>query len=147
MKILVGVCTLLFATLPLAGAQAQADDEASRILSLESAWSQAEVAHDGHALEPLLASTFGYTDDDGSFMNKDQWLAHVSRGDDHYQQLANEDQSVKVYGDAAVVTGKYRAKLERAGKNLILHGRFTDTWIKQNGTWKCVASQSTLITN
>jgi hypothetical protein len=25
------------------------------------------------------------------------------------------------------------------------HGRFTDTWVNQNGTWQCVASQSTLI--
>ena len=147
MRILVGVCTLLFSTLQFASAQAKADDEASRILGFENAWAQAEAIHDAKALEPLLAETFAYTDDDGGFMNKDQWLAHVSRGDDHYQQLANEDQSVKVYGDAAVVTGKYRARMEQNSKKVVLRGRFTDTWIKQNGTWKCVASQSTLISN
>jgi hypothetical protein len=147
MRILVGVCTLLLATLHLVTAQVKPDDEASRILSLENAWSQAEVVHDAKALEPLLADTFAYTDDDGSFMNKQQWLTHVGRGDDHYQQLANEDQNVKLYGDAAVVTGKYREKVDRGGKSVVVHGRFTDTWIKQNGTWKCVASQSTLITN
>lgn len=147
MRILVMLCAVLFAISPLAAAQAKTGDEALRILTFENAWSQAEAAHDAKALEPLLADTFTYTDDDGSFMNKDQWLAHVARGDDHYQQLANEDQNVKVYGDAAVVTGKYREKIERGGKTAALRGRFTDVWIKQNGTWKCVASQSTLITN
>ena len=146
MRILVAVCTVLIA-LSIAAAQANPDEDGSRILSLESAWAQAEVAHDAKALEPLLADTFAYTDDDGSFMNKEQWLTHVGRGDDHYQQLANEDQNVKVYGDAAVVTGKYREKVDRSGKAVVLHGRFTDTWIKRNGTWRCVASQSTLITN
>lgn len=146
MKILVAVCTVLLTAFPLA-AQANNDEDASRILSLENAWAQAEVAHDAKALEPLLADTFSYTDDDGTVMTKEQWLAHVGRGDDHYQQLANEDQKVQIYGDAAVVTGKYREKVDRAGKSLTLRGRFTDTWIKRNGTWRCVASQSTLITN
>jgi ketosteroid isomerase-like protein len=148
MKILVSICMFLAMTSRLAGAQAaKTENDESRILSLENAWSQAEVVHDARALAPLLADTFAYTDDDGSFMNRDQWLAHVNRGDDHYQQLANEDQIVRVYGDAAVVTGKYREKVDRNGKSVVLHGRFTDTWIKENGTWRCVASQSTLITN
>lgn len=121
------------------------EDEGSVILSVEKAWSQAEMAHDAHALEPLLDDTYVYTDDDGTFMDKTQWLAHVGRGDDHYQQLANEGQVVHTYGNAAVVTGIYREKIEQKGKVNSLRGRFTDVWIKQGSQWKCVASQSTLI--
>lgn len=78
-------------------------------------------------------------------MNRTQWLAHVKRGDDHYQQLGNEDVTVYVYGDGAVVTGRYREKVGLKGKNVVRHGLFTDTSIRQNGAWKCVASQSTLV--
>jgi hypothetical protein len=33
------------------------------------------------------------------------------------------------------------------GKPISRRGRFTDTWVKQNGTWLCVASQNTLISH
>ena len=69
----------------------------------------------------------------------------VKRGDDHYQQLGNEGLTVYAYGDAAVVTGGYRENVELKRKNVVRHGRFTDTWIRQNAAWKCVASQSTLV--
>ena len=140
-------CILLLAASLLAGAQgARTDGEESRmILSLENAWSQAELTHDAHALDSLLGETFVYTDDNGSYMNRSQWLAHVKRLDDHYQQLGNEDQTVYLYGNAAVVTGAYREKIELKGKSVVRRGRFTDTWIRESGRWKCVASQSTLI--
>jgi hypothetical protein len=52
-----------------------------------------------------------------------------------------------IYGDSAVVTGIYREKGMNKGKPYLRRGRFTDTWVNQNGTWVCVASQSTLITH
>jgi ketosteroid isomerase-like protein len=145
MKTKISACIFVLAMLCLAARLGSgADDDGSIIASMESAWVQAEMAHDAHALEPLLADTFVNTDDDGSFMNRTQWLSHVGRGDDHYQQLAVDGQAVRVYGNAAVVTGRYHEKIEVKGKVTESRGRFTDVWVKQNGTWKCVASQSTL---
>ncbi len=147
MRSIIVACVLLLATAPLAGAQeTKAETEESRtILNLENAWNQAEMTHDGPAFESLLAETFVYTDDDGSFMNRSQWLTHVKRGDDHYQQLSSEELVAQLYGNAAVVTGVYREKIELKGKPMRRRGRFTDTWIKQHGEWKCVPSQSTLV--
>jgi Domain of unknown function (DUF4440) len=54
----------------------------------------------------------------------------------HYQQLGNEGLTVYAYGDAAVATGGYREKGELKGKNVVRHGGFTDTWIRQNAAWK-----------
>jgi hypothetical protein len=45
------------------------------------------------------------------------------------------------------VTGVYREKGTYKGKPYQRRGRFTDTWVKQKGTWQCVASQSTLISH
>jgi len=33
------------------------------------------------------------------------------------------------------------------GQPVVLSGRFTDTWIQEKNQWKCVASQSTLISH
>ena len=44
-----------------------------------------------------------------------------------------------------IVSGIYRETGTAKGKPYTRRARFTDTWIRQSGTWKCVASQSTLI--
>jgi hypothetical protein len=121
------------------------DAESRRILLLENAWNQAEVKHDMEALNLLLADTFTYTDDDGSFMNRSEWLTHVKNGVDQYEQLGNTAMTVHVYGNAAIVTGEYHEKIKIRKTAVLQSGRFTDIWIKKNGEWKCAASQATLI--
>jgi ketosteroid isomerase-like protein len=140
-------CILLVAIcLPIAAQRENvAGDESTRVLSLENAWNQAEVKHDARALSLLLAETFEFTDDDGRFMNKSQWLAHIRNGVDHYEQLGNSGMAVHLYGNVAVATGIYQDKIREKGKVVSRSGRFTDIWIKQDGEWKCVASQATLI--
>jgi len=49
------------------------------------------------------------------------------------------------YGDTVVVTGATREKGTEKGKPFSHQGRFTDTWIKKEGQWLCVASQLSLI--
>jgi ketosteroid isomerase-like protein len=131
--------------LALAAQNRDSNPASDRLLALETAWNEAELKHDTSALNWLLSDTFVYTDDDGSFMDKGQWLAHVRDGVDDYEQLATHGVTVHLYGDAAVVTGEYRAKIKIKGKSVPRNGRFTDAWIQQNGQWRCVASQSTLI--
>jgi ketosteroid isomerase-like protein len=142
-------CVLLVAMSVAATAQAErvAGDESARVLSLENAWNQAEVTHDTEALSALLAETFDFTDDDGQFMNKSQWLAYVRNGEAHYAPLGNTEMKVHLYGNVAVATGIYQDKVKEKGKWFVHSGRFTDIWTQQNGAWKCVASQATLISH
>jgi ketosteroid isomerase-like protein len=140
-------CVFLVAACLVVAAQhaSVAADQSARVLSLENAWNQAEVKHDTKALNALLAETFDFTDDDGRFMNKSQWLAHIRSGVDHYEQLSSSGMAVHLYGNVAVATGMYQDKITERGKGVMRSGRFTDIWIQQNGEWKCVASQATLI--
>lgn len=140
-------CVFLVAACLVVAAQhaSVAADQSARVLSLENAWNQAEVAHDTQALSMLLAETFDFTDDDGRFMNKSQWLAHIRDGVDHYEQLSSSGMAVHLYGNVAIATGMYQDKITKKGKGVMHSGRFTDIWIQRNGEWKCVASQATLI--
>jgi hypothetical protein len=145
-SIIVG-CVLLLAMGLTAAARpgSVAIDESARLVSLENAWNQAEITHDALAMSLLLAETFDFTDDDGSFMNKKQWLAYVRNAGVHYEPLSNSGMMVHLYGNVAIATGKYQDKLIEKGIENVRFGRFTDTWIRQNGEWKCIASQATLI--
>ena len=119
----------------------------SLILTLEKAWNVAEEHKDIRALDQLLSSTLVYTDYDGSFMNKAQFLVSVKTATPDADQITNESVSVRVYAGSAIVTGVYHEKGTLKGRVISRRGRFTDTWVRENGTWLCVASQSTLISH
>jgi ketosteroid isomerase-like protein len=119
----------------------------SLIFTLEKAWNVAEESKDVRALDQLLTNTLVYTDYDGSFMNKEQFLASVKAATPDADQITNENVSVTMYSGSAIVTGIYHEKCTQKGKTMSRRGRFTDSWVKENGTWLCVASQSTLISH
>jgi ketosteroid isomerase-like protein len=114
-----------------------------RVLSLENAWNEAETHRDVKAIAALLAPTFVYTDTDGIFSDRSQYLAGIA--DVISSLIVNEGMKAESYGDTIVVTGAFREEGTDNGKHYLRRGRFTDTWIHQNSEWLCVASQETLI--
>lgn len=141
-------CFLVFLILSslLAVAQQRSEqDEKSHILALETAWNHAEETNDVAALDLLLHPTLVYVDYDGTVMTKSEFLASAKAPELHPEQIMNDSQVANIYGDAAVITGTYHERGVQKGKPYMRRGRFIDTWIKRNGTWQCVASQSTLI--
>jgi hypothetical protein len=146
MRTVVAVVIAMSIVCPIVAGQenANADPEGSKILALEKVWNQAEEHKDVRALDQLLASSLVYIDYDGSFMDKTQFLASVNSPSLEPSQIVNDSMTVHMYGTSAVVTGVYHEKGTFKGKSYLRHGRFTDTWVYQNGLWQCVASQSTL---
>jgi ketosteroid isomerase-like protein len=117
----------------------------SMILALESAWNQAEIHHDANATAAIMADTFISVDHHGTLLSKSQYLADLKDTSFRPEEISNSETSVYLYGDVAIVTSAYRTKGTDDGKPFAHHGRFTDTWIKRNGKWQCVADQETLI--
>jgi len=127
-------------------AQNSSSDEGGRVLGLENAWNHAVEAKDTKALDMLLAPTFVAVETDGSVSSKSEFLASIRAPEYQPTQAVNEQISVQVYGNAAVVVGIFRIKGLEKGKPYVHRERFTDTWIKRDRGWQCVASQATLIT-
>jgi hypothetical protein len=119
------------------------DSNKARVLALENAWNEAEAHRDVKALSVLISPTFAYTDVDGTFMDKEQFLASIRNSG--ATQIVNEDVKAESYGDVIVVTGAYREQGSEKGKPYTHRGRFTDTWVARDGQLFCVASQETLI--
>jgi len=123
----------------------KASDDETQLIQLERAWNQAEAAANPTAIASLFEETLVYVDYDGSLMNKAEYLhsvgAPVSRPDHMY----DEGMKAHVYGSTGIVSGVYRETGTSKGKPYTRRARFTDTWIKRDSQWKCVASQSTLI--
>lgn len=136
--------TIAFCAAPFAQDKPEGPDEI-QIRQLERAWNQAEAKQEVTEISNLVADSLVYTDYDGTFMNKAQYLKWVMEPEQKADHLFDEGMSVKVYGNAAVVTGVYRETGTNKGKKYVIRSRYTDTWIRRVGTWQCVASHSTLV--
>jgi len=112
------------------------------LLELENAWNKAQLQHDSKALDGLVAETFISTDNDGAVVTKAQFLADNADLAYAASLMTNSDEQVFLYENAAVVAGTYHAKGSYKGRAFDHYGRFTDTWIFQNGKWLCVASHT-----
>jgi ketosteroid isomerase-like protein len=124
--------------------KAGANDEAA-IIALEHKWEQANVKADVAALDSILADTFISTTVDGVVRTKAELLGDVKSGEIKYETSKVDDLKVYVYGNAAVVNGRWHGKFVEKGKADETTERFTDTFVKQNGVWRCVASHASPI--
>jgi ketosteroid isomerase-like protein len=138
--------SVLSVTMALAQQPARRSDEGSHILALDNSWNRALETKDTKALDLLLADTFVSIDIDGSIETKPQFLKSIGSPDYHPPaQAVTEQSTAQVYGDSAVVVGVFRTNGVDKGKKYMNRERFLDTWVKINGSWKCVASVAVLI--
>ncbi len=82
---------------------------------------------------------------DGKIADKRQDLESMT-GDIAFDEFKIDDLHVRLYGDTGIVVGQGVIKA-RKGKQDLLGGKFvwTDTFVKQAGAWKVVASQVTSV--
>ena len=115
-------------------AQNNADQELKR---LENEWLNSYLRGDKQTFDRIVADDFTRTDESGKFATKaeERTLIQVPSASVS-ASLTNEDMQVRVYGNAAIVTGRIVSKVQGT---LSFQSRFTDTFIKREGRWKVVA--------
>jgi ketosteroid isomerase-like protein len=130
---------------PLLGASAPVEESALR--SLLATWDDAYQRRDTVALQALLADDYVLTDAGGAVLDRAQYLSSVVKSPDFakVESWTSEAVLVRVYGEAAVVTGVSAVKGRPRGRAQAFGSRyrFTDVWVRRGGTWKAVATQST----
>jgi uncharacterized protein (TIGR02246 family) len=136
---------LLALTLTSPALPQQKSDPAATLKALEEKWAAAQMKGDIATMAALLADTFVYTTIDGVLRNKAEMIAEIKSGSLKIQTASVDEIKVTFYGDAAVVTGRWRGKGTEDGKPFDDTERWTDTWVRIKGQWRCVASQSTLL--
>jgi hypothetical protein len=135
----------LLATLLLSTAVAHArdahDDERD-LLRAEAALCHAFEVGDADAAGRGLESRFTLTDSNGRVTDRAVNMAEVARRDPTYGVFRNRDQTVRLYGDAAVLTGITEVKGHSGDKAFAATFSYTDTWIRRGGAWILVASHA-----
>jgi len=136
---------LLLGVVAAIAQQGGLSDDGGRVLALETAWNHAIETKDAKAIDMVLADSMIAVASDGSFATKSEYLAGIKAADFEPSQAVNEKNDVHMYGDVAVAVGIFRIKEVEKGKTVIHRERTVDTWVKMNGTWKCVAAVAVTI--
>jgi ketosteroid isomerase-like protein len=101
-----------------------------------------DTAKVGH----ILADGWELIATNGEVVTKEAYLMLFKTGAVAFESSESADVKVRVYGDAAVVTGQSIIKGKYKGVAFISDDRWTDVFVKKNGRWQCVATQVTRIT-
>jgi uncharacterized protein (TIGR02246 family) len=142
-----GVMVLVFAVSLQAQTPAQTETEhaTQELITLENGWAEAVVKKDIALFDQILADDYTFTDTEGNVNTKAQYIASVKSGESVVTSAVNDEIKVRFYGDAAVVTGRWTGKETFKGKDTSGQSRWTDTFIKRDGRWLCVATHDSRI--
>jgi ketosteroid isomerase-like protein len=116
----------------------QATAVAEEILQLERMYDQSFIRPTPDAVERLHTDDFMMTAR-GKVTTKAELLARLN--DPSYQpnlieSLTTDDVKVRIYGDTAVTTGRWkRVSKDAEGKDTSAAGFFTHVWVKRHKTW------------
>jgi ketosteroid isomerase-like protein len=125
------------------GGQPPPADAQQHVRASVDRFGDAFLKADVDALDALLTDDYVHTNLSGTVLDKTRWLNYVKsrRGEIKSGKLkvgsyVNDGIVVRVYGDAAVVTGRNVTKGAREGKAFTTRLRFTQVWVKQSGRWR-----------
>ena len=115
------------------------------LIQLEKDWDAAFRAKDLAFLENILADEFVATYGDGSLGNKARELELAKEFNKQVDSSTQDEFSVKIYGDTAVVWFRQTLIGPSKGKQLEVIYRYVDVFVLRAGRWQCVSSQSTRV--
>ena len=116
-------------------------EDEQALIKIQHDWADARMKGGSSYTQRLEAENCTIVWPDGSIVNKREDLKSMT-GDIVFTEFKIDDLQVRLYGDTAIVVGQGTIRAHE-GKQNLLGGKFvwTDTFVKQHGTWKVVASQ------
>ncbi len=122
----------------------QNSEDEQALIKIQREWAEARVKGDSSYTQRLETEDFTVVWFDGRIVNKQEDMKSMT-GDTVFADFKIDDLKVRFYGDTGIVVGQ--ASIKAHTKTQDLSGKYvwTDTFVKQNGEWKAVASQVTRV--
>lgn len=141
-----GVLVCAWAATVTTAQQAPAESDQETLVKLERGWNEAFYGKDVAFIKNILADEFVATYDDGTRADKAKELALVSEFNQQVTSAIQDEFTVKVYRDTAVVWFTLHVTGLKQGRPSELTLRYTDVWVMRSGRWQCVSTHSTRVT-
>ena len=138
----IGVLAIIVASALLGQAETGKSPE-EILIQIEHEWSQADLKKDAAALDRILAEDWIGIDFEGRVTNKAGALRGIVSDAAALESTVLRDMKVRIYGDTAIVTGTDTEKGQYHGKDSSGKYVWTDVFVRRDGRWQAVSSQST----
>ena len=114
------------------------------IMALDNEYQAAVKNNDATTMDRLLADDFLLVTGSGKRYTKADLLEEARGGRILYEHQEDTEQSVRVWGDTAVLTAKLWEKGTENGKAFDKTAWFSDTYVRTPSGWKYVFGQSSI---
>ena len=115
------------------------------IHEMEARRKQAMIDADTGALAALFADDMLWIHGTARGDSKTGMLETISSGKTQYESIESSDESLRFYGDVALLSGVSRIQATIAGEERLLQNRYTIVWAQIGPSWQVVNWQSTTL--
>ena len=123
-------------------AQSTRDADVQELQRLEKVWNDAHEQGDAAALEQIWADDLEITVPRMPVMARSEAAAFAHSGRMKFLSYRTSDLHARVYGDAAVVTGRLQRERTLNGQHVSDDWRFTKVYIREDKKWRVVSFQA-----
>jgi len=121
-----------------AGNMDEAGEETKReLIELVRIWDAASVSGDVKVLDRILAEEFTLLG-----VPKAEYLAAIQSRTMGIESAVSDHFDVRIHGDTAILIAEDTITLNRSGRSAVEVYRYIDVWVKREGRWQCVATES-----
>ncbi|MBL8548514.1 MAG: nuclear transport factor 2 family protein [Hyphomonadaceae bacterium] len=143
-SILLSAAAFLASIAPAAADKAA--DPRAEVLAVDAARVAALLEGDVATLERLTGDELVHVASNGRVQTKAEFIAGQRSRARRFATWAIDENNVRIYGDVAIVTGRYRnAFASDGGAEPEKHARHIRVYVRRGGTWVNVAHQATEI--
>lgn len=137
----IGIAFTILTSVLLVSAQSKEahrnEKVAAELIALVRQWDAAIVNHDSATLDKILAAEFTL-----SGFPKAGYLTHIKSTRNDIVSAKSEAFDVRVYGDTATLIAIDEIKSRKDGVETVEWWRYIDVWVKRDGRWQCVVTES-----
>ncbi|MGA8150732.1 MAG: nuclear transport factor 2 family protein [Terriglobales bacterium] len=137
--LLVLLLLALFAGAARSAAQSTHDADVHELECLETVWNEAHEHGDADALETLWAEDMQVAVPKMPVLTKAGALKFARSGRMKFLSYRTSDISIRVYENAAVVTGRLQRSRSMNGQEMSDDWRFTKVYVRETQKWRVVA--------
>ena len=117
-------------------------DDAAIVAALDTEYQAAVERNDAATMDRILADDFVLIGGKGKVFTKDDLLAEARQGNVVYEYQRDSEQTVRLWGDTAVITALLEAKGTEDGEPFDYKLWFSDTYVRTPTGWRYVLGQA-----
>jgi ketosteroid isomerase-like protein len=117
-------------------------DDAATIAALDTEYQAAVERNDAETMGRILADDFVLIGGRGKVFTKEDLLAEARSGSVVYEYQRDSEQTVRLWGDTAVITALLEAKGTEDGEPFDYKLWFSDTYVRTPTGWRYVLGQA-----